>query len=69
MGLRLSFGFGPLRASVPLTGKKRKRRGKTFHGIIRNAKGRVVWKCEHNHQTMTAAETCSARHAKSLRSS
>lgn len=29
MSLRLSFGLGPLRASVPLTGRRRRGRGRT----------------------------------------
>jgi hypothetical protein len=28
MSLRLSFGLGPLRASIPLTGRRRRRRGR-----------------------------------------
>ena len=66
MGLRLSFGFGPLRASVPLTGKKRRKAARTYQGTLKLANGKK-WKCSHRHQTNEAAVACANRHAKQLR--
>jgi hypothetical protein len=64
MGLRLSFGIGPLRASVPLTGSRRRRsRAKTYHGTPQLAGG-GKWKCHHEHRTPEAAQACADREAK-----
>ena len=61
MGLRLSFGFGPLRFSAPLVKKKRRKsRRQVFHGWVQLPSGRKV-KCEHNHTTMSAAQACGNR--------
>ena len=57
MGLRLSFGFGPLRASVPLTSRRRKRK-RYYYG---KAPG---WRCSHHHQTLEVAEACARRHVR-----
>lgn len=67
MGLRLSFGFGPLRASVPLTGRRRKRRParKTFHAKVRLADG-STYKCHHAHRTQQAALECAAKYQRSV---
>jgi hypothetical protein len=71
VGLRLRFGIGPLRASVPLTGgRKRKRRkpaptGKpTFHANVRLPDG-SHYTCHHAHRTQQAAVACAERYQRS----
>lgn len=68
MGLRLSFGAGPLRASIPLTGGHRRRsrpRGKVWHGSMTLPNGKK-WKCLHNHRTEQAAIDCANKHQRML---
>jgi hypothetical protein len=60
MGLRLSFGFGPLRYSKSLR-KRRRSRGRYFYGYRADG-GR----CPHRHQSMAAAEECT-RKARGIR--
>jgi hypothetical protein len=61
MGVRLSFGKGPLRVSVPLTSGKSRSRGKTWHAIATFGDG-SEYKCHHNHQTEQAAIACAQRY-------
>jgi hypothetical protein len=67
MGLRLSFGFRPLRASVPLTPRRSRRRrssrsrAKTYHGTTHLSNG-SAYTCHHDHRTEQAAIDCAARH-------
>jgi hypothetical protein len=62
VGLRLSFGVGPLRASVPLTSRKRRRsRRKTYHGTATFADG-SKYTCHHNHRTEQAAVACAQKY-------
>jgi hypothetical protein len=61
MGVRLSFGKGPLRVSVPLTSGKRRSRSKTWHAIATFADG-SEYKCHHNHQTEQAAIACAQKY-------
>ena len=61
MGLRLSFGVGPLRASVPLTSSKPRSRRKTYHGIAKFADG-SEYRCHHQHQTEQAAIACAEKY-------
>lgn len=74
MGLRLSFGFGPLRVSLPLTRRRRSRRrttisryptAKTFHGVAPLADG-SVFRCHHEHRTEQAAVECAAKYKRDL---
>lgn len=73
MGLRLSFGIGPLRASVPLTGGHRRRRRRpvarrkspAFHAEVRLPNG-AVYKCHHSHRTPRAATECAAKYQRSV---
>jgi hypothetical protein len=57
MSIRLSFGKGPLRVSVPLTSSRPRSRRKTWHAIATFADG-SKYKCHHNHQTEQAAIAC-----------
>jgi hypothetical protein len=61
MGVRLSFGKGPLRVSVPLTSGKLRSRRKTWHAIAKFADG-SEYKCHHNHQTEQAAIACAQKY-------
>jgi len=61
MGVRLSFGKGPLRVSVPLTSSKSRSRGKTWHAIAKFGDG-SEYKCHHNHQTEQAATACAQKY-------
>lgn len=61
MGVRLSFGKGPLRVSVPLTSGKPRSRRKTWHAIAKFADG-SEYKCHHNHQTEQAAIACAQKY-------
>jgi hypothetical protein len=61
MGIRLSFGKGPLRVSVPLTSSGSRRRRKTWHGTATLPDG-SKYKCPHNHQTQEAATACAQRY-------
>ncbi len=72
MGLRLRFGFGPLRVSVPLTGRRRRRKRRTtkrkvstFHAEARLPDG-SVFKCHHEHRTQQAAIECAAKYRRSI---
>lgn len=75
MGLRLSFGFGPLRASVPLTGRRRRRHRRRrpaarqaqpgFHAEVR-LPGGSVYTCHHAHRTQQAAAECAAKYSRSV---
>jgi hypothetical protein len=72
MGLRLSFGLGPLRASVPLTGRRRRRRrsaarshAPSFHGTANFADG-SAYTCHHAHRTREAATECAAKYKRDL---
>lgn len=78
MGLRLGFGFGPLRISVPLTSRRRRRRKRqrkqhpvtrphapAFHGVVRFANG-SVYTCHHAHRTQQAANECAAQYMHGL---
>ena len=71
MGLRLSFGVGPLRASVPLTSRRRRRRsapqGLQGTGEAYLPDGRHVrFVCGHNHRSRTAALECMAKRHKQI---
>jgi hypothetical protein len=59
MGWSIGFGFGPIRYRASLGGRKRRRK-RWHYGQIK-VNGKVVWKCEHHHQTESAAITCSQR--------
>lgn len=61
MGIKMSFGKGPMRVSVPLTSPASGRRGKTWHGTTTMPDG-SKYKCPHNHQTEEAATECARRH-------
>lgn len=74
MGLRLSFGVGPLRASIPLTGRRRRRRRSTararartptFHGTVRLPDG-SAYTCHHAHRTEQAAIECAAKYKRTI---
>jgi hypothetical protein len=73
MSIRLSIGVGPLRASVPLTLRRRSRsraavlhRGApSFHGIARFTDG-SVYTCQHAHWTAEAAAACAARYKRDV---
>jgi hypothetical protein len=72
MGIRLSIGVGPLRASVPFTPRRRRsqaaalpRRAPTFHGIARFTDG-SVYTCQHAHGTAAAAAACAARYKRDV---
>jgi hypothetical protein len=74
MGLRLRFGIGPLRASVPLTGRRKRRRRSTasarvptFHGITHLADG-SVYTCHHAHRTEQAASECAEKYSRKVTS-
>jgi hypothetical protein len=60
MGWSIGFGFGPIRYRTSLGGKRRKKRRPYHYGQIK-VHGKVVWKCEHHHQTESAAIACSER--------
>jgi hypothetical protein len=61
MSVRLSFGKGPLRVSVPLTSGNSRSRRKTWHAIARFGDG-SEYKCHHNHQTEQAAVACAQKY-------
>jgi phage shock protein A len=61
MGVRLSFGKGPLRVSVPLTSSGGRSRGKTWHAIATFPDG-SEYKCSHGHRTQEAAVTCAQKY-------
>jgi hypothetical protein len=62
MGWSISFGFGPLRYRQSLSGRRpKKRTNKPYHYGQIKENGRVVWRCEHHHQTESAAIECSER--------
>jgi hypothetical protein len=64
MGLRLSFGVGPVRASVPLTsGRPRRARRQSYHAIVTFPDG-SQYNCHHNHQTEEAAITCAENYSR-----
>jgi hypothetical protein len=71
MGLRLSFGFGPLRASVPLTPRRSRRRrassyrprASTYQGTARFADG-SYYSCHHQHRTLQAAQECAEKYGR-----
>ena len=70
MGLRLSFGIGPLRASVPLTSRKRRRRRaaparQTLHAVVTFADG-SVYNCHHQHRTEQAAVECAQKYRRAV---
>jgi hypothetical protein len=59
MGWSIGFGFGPIRYRTSLGGRKRHK--KRYHYGLIKVNGKVVWKCEHHHQTESAAIACSER--------
>src|SRR5260370_39335965 len=62
MGWSIRFGFGPLRYGQGLSGGGgKKRTNKPYHYGQIKENGRVVWRCEHHHQTESAAIGCSER--------
>jgi hypothetical protein len=62
MGWSIGFGIGPLRYRTSLSGKRRKKRpSKQYHYGQLKVDGKVIWKCEHHHQTESAAIECSER--------
>ena len=61
MSVRLSFGKGPLRVSVPLTSSAGRPRGKTWHAIAKFPDG-SEYKCKHGHRTQEAAIACAAKY-------
>ena len=62
MGWSIGFGIGPLRYRTSLGGRKRKKRAsKPYHYGQLKVNGKVIWKCEHHHQTESAAIQCSER--------
>lgn len=61
MSLRLSFGKGPLRVSVPLTSTRRRTRRKFYYAIARFDDG-SQYKCHHHHQTEQAAVACAQKY-------
>ena len=38
-----------------------KRNPKTLRGALRTERRKVVWKCEHEHQTVDGAKECAAK--------
>jgi hypothetical protein len=40
-----------------------KPRAKRYYGQVRNASGQVIWRCDCNHRSMTAATRCSRHEA------
>jgi hypothetical protein len=74
MGLRLSFGVGPLRASVPLTSRRRRRRrgrsaprGWQGTGEALTPDGKTVaFQCGHHHRSQSAALECVATRRKQI---
>ena len=63
MGWSIGFGFGPIRYRASLGGRKRRRKRCPYHYGQIKVNGKVVWKCEHHHQTESAAIACSAARA------
>jgi len=62
MGWSIGFGFGPIRYRTSLSGKRRKKRkSQRYHYGRLKVNGKVIWKCEHHHQTESAAIECSRR--------
>jgi hypothetical protein len=61
MGIRLSFGKGPLRVSVPLASGRPRSRGKSWHAIATFADG-SEYKCHHSHHTEQAAVACAQKY-------
>lgn len=74
MGIRLSIGASPLRASLPLAPPRRRHRRRraaatsrapSFRGIARFTDG-SVYTCDHAHRTPEAAAACAARYKRDL---
>src|SRR6201999_1723154 len=62
MGWSIGFGLGPIRYRTSLGGKRRKSRARPkqpYHYGLIKVDGKTVWKCEHQHQTESAAIECS----------
>jgi hypothetical protein len=78
MGLRLSFGVGPLRASIPLTSRRRRRRRRrrasrpsqptwqgTGQAVTPDGK-RVLFQCGHKHRSPAAATECAGKRRRQI---
>jgi hypothetical protein len=74
MSIRLRFGLGPLRASIPLTPhRSRHRRPRSaarghapaFHGTVRFPDG-STYTCQHAHRTQAAAAECAAKYKRDV---
>jgi hypothetical protein len=68
MGWSIGFRIGPLRYRTSLSGKRRKKRSsykkrssQRYHYGQLKVDGKVIWQCEHHHQTESAAIQCSER--------
>ncbi len=68
MGLRLSFGVGPLRASVPLTSRRRRRSSRPAQQGWQGTgeaytpdQRHVRFQCGHHHRSQSAALECVAK--------
>jgi hypothetical protein len=45
-------------------GTRRRRSSQaSYHGQVLNASGQVIWRCDCNHRSMTAATRCARREA------
>jgi hypothetical protein len=60
MGWSIGFRVGPIRYRTSLSGGKRRKRQPYHYGQLK-VDGKVIWKCEHHHQTESAAIECSRR--------
>ncbi len=62
MGWSIGFGFAPFRYRTSLGHKRRKKRkSQRYHYGQLKVDGKAIWKCEHHHQTESAAIECSER--------
>jgi hypothetical protein len=72
MGLRLSFGVGPLRASIPLTSRRRRRsrsaqRGSQGTGVAYTPDGQHVrFVCGHSHRSQVAMLECLSKRQRQI---
>jgi hypothetical protein len=66
--MRIGFSIplpGPFRLSGTVwRSKRRRRRGRTWHGTLPAGNGHRAWRCPHNHSRPDLARDCARREAR-----